>query len=1662
MIRLVQAVSVSRAPALIRQKRLRRLGRAAICATLAAAAALWLGGCGGGGSSSTGGGSSIDVSIVSVTAVSSTHPLQVGTQAQMAITGVTEGIAANSIRITFSRNGQTGASASATVGQGSSGSGNATLDFTVPDLGITSPTQFSVTVSANGNDGKVIESDTPASATVVPAAIISSVTPSTLAAGQQGNIDIEAANANFVQGATTVSFGAGVTVGGAAPGAAGPATVNSAGSLLASISIDPSATTGTRTVTVTTADQVATAANAFTISAAPPPPQPPVANPGGPYSGFSTQAIAFSGAGSTDPGGLALTYAWDFGDGSQGTGVSPTHTYAKAGTYTVKLTVTDTSGLTGSANTTATIKALAPPVVSIGGPYSGQTGQSITFDGSASSDPNQSALTYAWNFGDGSQGSGAKATHTYSTAHTYTVTLTLTDTYGETAMATTTATITAASQPPVANPGGPYTGVAGQAIAFNGSGSTDPNNLPLTYEWDFGDGTTSSQPSPSHAYSTAGTYTVKLTVSDSTGLSGTASTQAIVTAGGALTAEPGGPYSGVAGAAVTFDGSKSFDPKGEALTYAWNFGDGSQGTGVNPTHTYAAEGSFTVTLTVTNTDNATASATTTVTIVNPLSAAMNGPYSGNVGQVLSFSGNSSLAPSDDPLTYAWDFGDGSTATGSPVTHAYAAAGKFTVKLTITDTITSNTASTTANAVITQPISIAISSPAQGSLFNTTTLNVTGTISDANATVLVNGMAATVSGGSFTAANVPVREGVNLITAVATDAQGANSAAPLNGTASTSVTVDLTPPIVSISLPADQSTVTTQQITVAGMVTDLVTGTVNSNDVTVAVNGQAATVSNRSFQLPGFLLVPGLNTLNVVATDEAGNQSTTVVHVTLANATAQQHTVILSGDQQTGAIDSVLPQPLVAQLVDANGAPVPNRAITFTVSKSDGIVESLPLRAQTLTLTTDANGKASVLFQLGSRAGLGINQVAVTSAGFLGQAVFSESTTPGPPAFIHEFMGNNQRGLLGQPLAEAFQTIVQDAGGNPLANVPVTFTVQTGDGTLGGQTSTVVNTNGDGRAMATLTLGQQEGVNNYTVTADFANDPNTPVVFYASGFAQGDPNNTQVSGIVLDNTSTPVPNATVSLENTNYRTTTDANGHFSISPAPVGTVTLLVDGSTTSLAETLPSLTFVMQSLPGQNNTLNQPVYLPVIDTNNAQTVGGNQPVTLTLSNVPGVSLTIAPNSATFPDGTHIGQMSLSQIKADMIPMPPPNGIQPDFAWTLQPAGTKFSVPAAITIPNTKGLPPGQVQEFYQYDHDLEQFVSVGTLRVSPDGSVLTSDPGFGVTKAGWSSPGSNPPPPNCANSCDDNNVCTADSQGPNCTCVHTNKSGGCGNTPPAGPNNCQLPGMCKNGVCTGGNKPAGSTCDDGKKCTDPDTCGFDGSCRGIPKPDKQQPFVGGGGISVPLQNVVNLFPKVLQEYLGSQGSNFNASLSANGNFKQVCCENPTGSNVSPGSYVDDHQTTVTTSFSLQLVKVPVDIGGVTYAPFPCPSPYMNCGSIGLTADMGLGLSGKIQVDDAQCQNLLCAQGSLSPTVNVTLFAGANITDLGGRTLFKLGGQASWGLTSSIGTSGDCKSVNYSIGVQALTITFVATSDLGFSASFPGWTVFPGATLYNGSIPVTSN
>ena len=258
-----------------------------------------------------------------------------------------------------------------------------------------------------------------------------------------------------------------------------------------------------------------------------------------------------------------------------------------------------------------------PPVANAGGPYSAAAGAPVSLDGSASRDPDGSIASYAWNFGNGTTGSGAAPSATYATAGTFTVTLTVTDNRGATSQASTTVTVTTNTQPPVANPGGPYTGTVNVPINFNGAASRDPDGSVVSYLWNFGDGTTASGVTAVHAYAATGSYTVRLTVTDNDGLTNSASTTAQVSDGTGLqppVANTGGPYQGTTASPVAFDGSASSDPDGRIVSYDWTFGDGGTASGAKPTHAYSTAGTYTVTLTVTDDTGRKATATTSVSI----------------------------------------------------------------------------------------------------------------------------------------------------------------------------------------------------------------------------------------------------------------------------------------------------------------------------------------------------------------------------------------------------------------------------------------------------------------------------------------------------------------------------------------------------------------------------------------------------------------------------------------------------------------------------------------------------------------------------------------------------------------------------------------------------------------------------------------------------------------------------------------------------------------------------------------------------------------------------------------------------------------------------------------------------------------------------------------
>ena len=184
--------------------------------------------------------------------------------------------------------------------------------------------------------------------------------------------------------------------------------------------------------------------------------QPPVAQIHGPSNGELSQKVIFDSANSHDPDGQIVSYVWNFGDGAArpaGSGESTVaHVYDVPGTYQVSLTVTDNGGLTATAHHTIVIAGPPPnqpPRAVISGPNGGLVGNTLTFDGSASSDPDGSIVTFAWSFSDGATATGAQVSRTFNAPGSYNVVLTVTDNGGLSDTSTYTIQITQpAPEPP--------------------------------------------------------------------------------------------------------------------------------------------------------------------------------------------------------------------------------------------------------------------------------------------------------------------------------------------------------------------------------------------------------------------------------------------------------------------------------------------------------------------------------------------------------------------------------------------------------------------------------------------------------------------------------------------------------------------------------------------------------------------------------------------------------------------------------------------------------------------------------------------------------------------------------------------------------------------------------------------------------------------------------------------------------------------------------------------------------------------------------------------------------------------------------------------------------------------------------------------------------------
>ncbi|MFE3846255.1 PKD domain-containing protein [Thermoplasmatota archaeon] len=255
---------------------------------------------------------------------------------------------------------------------------------------------------------------------------------------------------------------------------------------------------------------------------------PPTANAHGPYEGVVNQNIRFWG--SATGGSQPYTFTWDFGDGTSGSGETPTHSYDEIGNYFVTLTVVDDAGQSDTDSTSAIITSDDEPIADANGDYYGEVGEEIEFEGDVYG--GTSPYSWLWEFGEGNTSDERNLVYVYEAVGEYMVNLTVTDDNGYSDTDEVLCTIVASNDPPLKpdTPSGETEGKFGNEYTYTTS-TTDPDGDAVYYKWDWGDGSMSdwlgpfgngAEASTSHTYerpegSKSEAYEVKVKARDPSG-----------------------------------------------------------------------------------------------------------------------------------------------------------------------------------------------------------------------------------------------------------------------------------------------------------------------------------------------------------------------------------------------------------------------------------------------------------------------------------------------------------------------------------------------------------------------------------------------------------------------------------------------------------------------------------------------------------------------------------------------------------------------------------------------------------------------------------------------------------------------------------------------------------------------------------------------------------------------------------------------------------------------------------------------------------------------------------------------------------------------------------------------------------------------------------------
>jgi hypothetical protein len=453
----------------------------------------------------------------------------------------------------------------------------------------------------------------------------------------------------------------------------------------------------------------------------------PTANAGGNQSVNLGDLVTLNGSTSSDPNGLPLTREWTLTppNGCAGvtlsstTAVMPTFPANCVGTFTASLIVRNSLNV-ASAPSVVTISTAAVPPTANAGPNQTlsltQVNQLVSLNGSGSTSPGNLPLTYSWSFQSLPQGSNATLSNPTAIQPTfiadrigiYLVNLTVNNGFFTSPVATVQ--ISASNQKPTANAGANQSATINSLVQLNGSASTDPNSLPLTYTWSITTAPGNNFPplsnpnavNPTFTLATTGTYIAQLIVCNAYQCSDPA-TVTISTQLLPPTANAGSGQTVNVGTPVNLSGLASSDPQNLPLTYSWSITSRpatstaqlNSLTSPTPSFTPDRHGDYQVQLTVSN-GTLTSNPVTVLISTNYVPPTANAGSAQNVivNATVNLSGLASQSFSGYPLTYAWSFNtrpNGSNASFSNATAAQPTfvpdlPGTYIVQLIVNDTI----------------------------------------------------------------------------------------------------------------------------------------------------------------------------------------------------------------------------------------------------------------------------------------------------------------------------------------------------------------------------------------------------------------------------------------------------------------------------------------------------------------------------------------------------------------------------------------------------------------------------------------------------------------------------------------------------------------------------------------------------------------------------------------------------------------------------------------------------------------------------------------------------------------------------------------------------------------------------------------------------------------